>query len=673
MKKLSFLSMALLAGSAVSAQSTIQVSQPLKPTKTVEVSRVTPSNGNINRATAFFTEDFANGLAGNNGSGAWTVSGPDAALWQQDFDGPNGNFSNPATQIIQSPTVANGFMIFDADLSNSNPVSGTTRAGSLISPVIDLTNETSVVVNFHQAYRYCCANAHALNLEVSTDGGATYPNVFKINAGVSGNQYVSGEYAVNVTQIAAGQSQVVLKFTWGAGTASHYFWQLDDISLDVAPDNDLELLAFEVLNGDTVGGGIQQNYSLGQEPDFMAESRWFIAVVKNNSDNAKDAYLTLDIDNGSLITVGGAASAKSVAGYGAIDTLYIGYEPAVFEVAHYDVVGNVHAVGVADSSDAKPANNQLPSRFTITSDVLAVNSGNYTGLRSHTNLFDTDDDAGTDDEILAVDYFNRWINFEAIEIIGVRTAFIPESKDGASFTYGVYDLDASGLLDKGAPFYTGQNLEPDGFGGVQDRGIDSSMNGSVSTYMFQFPKFNDQTFETELIDTSVVMPETPEGALFGVAISLTGGDTAGIYGTQTGVGQGNRQTSLQTGPFDPGGALATYLSPGINIIELLLKRDTTISIAEYNNSRPDFYLAQNRPNPFNGNTTVTYQLNKKASNITFEVFDVTGKQVMNLNEGSKGAGQYNIELNSSEFTTGLYYYSLTVNGQKLTRKMVITE
>ena len=46
---------------------------------------------------------------------------------------------------------------------------------------------------------------------------------------------------------------------------------------------------------------------------------------------------------------------------------------------------------------------------------------------------------------------------------------------------------------------------------------------------------------------------------------------------------------------------------------------------------------------------------------------------MNLNEGSKGAGQYNIELNSSEFTTGLYYYSLTVNGQKLTRKMVITE
>ncbi len=44
-----------------------------------------------------------------------------------------------------------------------------------------------------------------------------------------------------------------------------------------------------------------------------------------------------------------------------------------------------------------------------------------------------------------------------------------------------------------------------------------------------------------------------------------------------------------------------------------------------------------------------------------------------MNEGTKSAGQYNIMLDGSEFTTGLYYYSLTVNGQKLTRKMVITE
>lgn len=662
--------MALLAGSAVCAQNALQMTQPLKPTKNVEVTRETPGNRNVNRAAAFFTEDFANGLAGNNGAGAWTISGPDAAIWQYDTDGPNGQYSN-ASQTITSPTVGNGFMIFDADLSNTPSVVGT-RAGSLSSPVIDLSTQSSVVLSFYQAYRYCCANAHALNLEVSTDGGSTFPSVFKINAGVSGNQFVRGEYVVNLTAVVANQSQVVLRFTWGAGTGSHYFWQVDDLSLDVAPDNDLELLAFEVLNGDTVGGGIQQNYSLGQEPDFLAKSRWFIAVVKNNADNPKEAYMTLDIDNGNAITVGDAANAKTIAGSGAIDTLYIGYAPAAFEIAHYNVTGNVHAVGVADSSDAKPANNSLPSRFTITSDILAANSGSYTGLRSHTNLFDTDDDDQTPDEILAVDYFNRWINFEAIEIIGVRTAFTPASKDGASFSYGVYNLTTGGLLDKGAPIYVGQNLKPDGAGGVTDRGIDSSMNGGISTYMFQFPQFNSSTFETELLDTSVVMPADPTGTLYGVAISLTGGDTAGIYGTETALGQGNRQTSLETGPFDTGGALASYLSPGINIIELIIVRDTTISIAE-NANRPDFYLAQNRPNPFNGNTTVTYQLNKRANNVTFEVYDVTGKLVMNLNEGSKGAGQYNIEFNGSEFTTGLYYYSLTVNGQKLTRKMVITE
>jgi hypothetical protein len=671
MKKLSFIGMALIAGSTLSAQTAAQFEAQALPSKTNEIVNATRSNRSIDRSAAFFYEDFANGLDGNNGFGAWTAEGQDADLWMYDTDGPNGAFSNPVNQIIQSPTVDNGFMIFDADFSHGDGSNGyTARVGALASPLLNFAGQTSAVVTLSTAYRYCCSNTHQINLEVSIDGGVTYlaENTIQINSGGEVNSNYNGDYSFNITQIVSNQPLVKLRFSWGAGS-THYFWQLDDISIDPAPAIDMSMVSFEMIHDDTVSLGLQQNYSLGQEPSDVAISRLFMAIVKNNTDNPSRAYLMLDLSiNGDIISIGDSLNNVIVPANGGIDTIFINYTPSVWIEGDYAVTATVNTLGANLSSDASPENNIRPSQFSITDEIVSPIPHNYIATTVHDNLFDIDEDNFETPE--KVEYYNRWIQFEPITFSAMSTAFSDITDLGAQFAFGIYGT-IENILDKGTIFFSGRNYKT--VGGVnQDLGVEADMIGTERVILpFMSPGFDDDTFEEFLYVDSVTLPGDPLGVIYAASISLPGDAVAGIIGARNGNGQGNRQMSLQYGPFDDG-EMATYLSSGMNMIELYRAIDSTTAISEIQN-RPDFYLAQNRPNPFQGGTTITYQLNKRASTVSFNVFDVTGKQVMNIEEGSRGAGQYNIELDATEFTTGLYYYSLTVNGQKLTRKMVITE
>ncbi len=83
----------------------------------------------------------------------------------------------------------------------------------------------------------------------------------------------------------------------------------------------------------------------------------------------------------------------------------------------------------------------------------------------------------------------------------------------------------------------------------------------------------------------------------------------------------------------------------------------------------EFFLMQNRPNPFTDFTTINFVL-PTAGKATLEVFDVTGKKVYNkTTEYPKGDNQ--IELNANQLgETGILYYQLTFGQNKAIKKMV---
>jgi len=81
-------------------------------------------------------------------------------------------------------------------------------------------------------------------------------------------------------------------------------------------------------------------------------------------------------------------------------------------------------------------------------------------------------------------------------------------------------------------------------------------------------------------------------------------------------------------------------------------------------------LGQNVPNPARDNTKIEYTL-KNSANVTIDVYDITGKKVMSMVEGKKSAGTHNAVINTSKIDNGVYYYTLTADNVKLSKKMTV--
>jgi photosystem II stability/assembly factor-like uncharacterized protein len=83
-----------------------------------------------------------------------------------------------------------------------------------------------------------------------------------------------------------------------------------------------------------------------------------------------------------------------------------------------------------------------------------------------------------------------------------------------------------------------------------------------------------------------------------------------------------------------------------------------------------FELSQNYPNPFNPVTNINFQLSA-SGHVTLEVFDILGKKVRTLINEERTKGDHKIEFNASEFSSGIYFYTLNSGDFSSTRKMVL--
>ncbi|HMQ69477.1 MAG TPA: T9SS type A sorting domain-containing protein [Ignavibacteria bacterium] len=85
-----------------------------------------------------------------------------------------------------------------------------------------------------------------------------------------------------------------------------------------------------------------------------------------------------------------------------------------------------------------------------------------------------------------------------------------------------------------------------------------------------------------------------------------------------------------------------------------------------------FDLGQNYPNPFNPSTVISYSL-KKNSNVTLKIYNASGKEIANPVNEYKNAGTYSVVWNASNFSSGVYFYTLNVNGFSETKRMIVVK
>jgi glucose/arabinose dehydrogenase len=99
--------------------------------------------------------------------------------------------------------------------------------------------------------------------------------------------------------------------------------------------------------------------------------------------------------------------------------------------------------------------------------------------------------------------------------------------------------------------------------------------------------------------------------------------------------------------------------------------NTVIGINSSNSGIPEGYsLEQNYPNPFNPVTTIKYSVPEN-SFVTLNVYDLTGKEVETLFNGSRLPGSYSAVWNARNFSSGVYFYTLTAGSVSIEKKMVI--
>lgn len=81
-----------------------------------------------------------------------------------------------------------------------------------------------------------------------------------------------------------------------------------------------------------------------------------------------------------------------------------------------------------------------------------------------------------------------------------------------------------------------------------------------------------------------------------------------------------------------------------------------------------FSLSQNYPNPFNPTTNISYTI-PESGFVTLKVYDMLGREVVELVNENKPAGQNTVEFNASSLPSGTYIYKLSAGNYTQVKKM----
>ena len=83
-----------------------------------------------------------------------------------------------------------------------------------------------------------------------------------------------------------------------------------------------------------------------------------------------------------------------------------------------------------------------------------------------------------------------------------------------------------------------------------------------------------------------------------------------------------------------------------------------------------YTLEQNYPNPFNPSTKISYSL-PKATHVSLKVYDVLGNEITTLVNKNQSAGNYKVNFDASNLTSGVYFYKISTNNFSQVRKMML--
>lgn len=576
-----------------------------------------------------WSEDFANGLAGNNGVGPWTLSGPNGAIWRRKLTGPLGAYT-AVTQIIQSTTAANGFMMFNSDSANCTWSGNTPTAlpvdqftnweGSLESPVLDLSATPYVELEFQQRLRYCCGDAPHF-VEVSTDGGATWPNSFPVSTGIAVNQLSATQTRkVNLTcAIEANPANVKIRFRHNgdAGT-SHYQWQVDDVKIVELYDHDLRVVSASASAFDLDAAISYDSLRYSLFPFNQLRPVPLNMTVLNNSTIPQAgtvANFTVNRQGTEVLNQN-----QSLGDFPLCPSEQkVWINPSFTPPAVAGTYNVTFGISAADP-DNTPADNTATASFGVSQYDYARDLGTIAGF----------EDGAGDGSVLILG--NSFYIANAANLYNARVALNTGSEIGAIIIAELRDVNQADF-----PVIASS----------EEVVITNSMLGGNGSSNFTTVPFNPPVALDAQTD-------------YLLTIRCFGNVRIGVNG------ESEPQTSFiyYISPTQGEDWFYTTTTPMVR-----MNFDPTASVGDLT-TNGGVGLGQNIPNPSRNNTVIPYSLEKPAS-VVIELHDVSGKLVKRIAEGYRPAGSYRAQVNTQDLTEGLYLYTLRAGDVTVTKRMSV--
>lgn len=183
--------------------------------------------------------------------------------------------------------------------------------------------------------------------------------------------------------------------------------------------------------------------------------------------------------------------------------------------------------------------------------------------------------------------------------------------------------------------------------------IPSPTNKTIRSYQYS-QNNNDKVYAT--CDNGIIMKSTNEGSTWGFQVSNTHQNLYKCFfylNDSEGWACGDGGIVLKT--TDGGGQIFPT------------------EITNTSTEIPDkFELKQNYPNPFNPTTNFEFRI-ADFGFVSLKIFDVNGREVASIINGTMAAGSYSFQWDGRNFSSGIYFYSLSAGNFKETKRMMLVK
>ena len=90
------------------------------------------------------------------------------------------------------------------------------------------------------------------------------------------------------------------------------------------------------------------------------------------------------------------------------------------------------------------------------------------------------------------------------------------------------------------------------------------------------------------------------------------------------------------------------------------------------NFASEYSLEQNYPNPFNPSTKISFSV-PQSNFVSIDVFNSIGQKIATLVNEQMNAGNYSVNFNAANITSGIYFYKMTAGNFTEIRKMILVK